>query len=247
MKKTLIASSFIILSSAALTAQAGEQSTAKKFGAFSVSTLVGTALAGPAGGLVGGLTGYYLGKELEKADQHETLSRDLYQTEKELGSLAVRLSKTEHRAKTAESKSDEYAELALEQMQLELFFDSNQGEIDEQDIVRLTKLGEYLNAHPELNIHLQGFSDPRGNKRYNQELSQRRVDSVKNSLTENGIQAERIESHSYGASQSSATKGDEFAYSQERSVKINISKADARADATALPPSMTAATSEAEL
>ena len=49
---------------------------------------------------------------------------------------------------------------------------------------------------------------------------------MKDTLTEQGISEQRIESHSHGAQQSNATLGDEIAYSKERSVKIEISSAE---------------------
>ncbi|PCI44056.1 MAG: hypothetical protein COB51_10690 [Moraxellaceae bacterium] len=167
-----------------------------------------------------------LGKELEKADRYELISENIYQTERKLGNLKTRLSSAEHKIRRAELKTTEYAELALEQLALELFFDSNQGQLDEQDVLRLTKLSKYLNAHPELNVQLHGFTDPRGNEQYNQKLSQRRVDAVKDSLVSQGIQDNRIDSRGHGSSLASAGKGDEIAYSKQRSVKIEISKAE---------------------
>jgi outer membrane protein OmpA-like peptidoglycan-associated protein len=53
-----------------------------------------------------------------------------------------------------------------------------------------------LKENPDLSVDLQGFTDPTGTREYNVGLSQRRVESVRRYLVENGADLSRI--HSVG-------------------------------------------------
>ncbi len=67
----------------------------------------------------------------------------------------------------------------------------------------LTQVAAVLNEHPEIKqIEVQGHTDSRGGKTYNQKLSERRSAAVKKWLVERGqIEAARLESRGYGLTQ----------------------------------------------
>lgn len=58
-----------------------------------------------------------------------------------------------------------------------------------------------LNAHPEANVEIQGYTDSVGTARYNQALSVRRAEAVKDYLVAQGISAGRITVRGFGESQ----------------------------------------------
>jgi outer membrane protein OmpA-like peptidoglycan-associated protein len=60
---------------------------------------------------------------------------------------------------------------------------------------------KYLTFRPDANVILHGYADPRGSKAYNQALSERRTDRVKNFLVEQGVPADHIQTQGLGEEQ----------------------------------------------
>jgi len=57
---------------------------------------------------------------------------------------------------------------------------------------------KYLKAKPDAHLILEGHADPRGSVKYNQALSERRVERTKSFLVENGIPEGSIETKAFG-------------------------------------------------
>ena len=57
---------------------------------------------------------------------------------------------------------------------------------------------KYLESKPEARLLLEGHADPRGHAKYDQKLSERRVDCVKSFLVEQGIPKDNIDTKAYG-------------------------------------------------
>ena len=58
---------------------------------------------------------------------------------------------------------------------------------------------KYLESKPEAHLILEGHADPRGRTKYDQKLSERRVDRVKSFLVEQGISNANLETKAVGA------------------------------------------------
>ena len=58
---------------------------------------------------------------------------------------------------------------------------------------------KYLENKPEAHLLLEGHADPRGRTKYDQKLSERRVDRVKSFLVEQGVPKVNIDTKAYGA------------------------------------------------
>jgi hypothetical protein len=61
---------------------------------------------------------------------------------------------------------------------------------------------QYLETKPGVHLILEGHADPRGRAQYNQKLSERRVDRVKNFLVEQGVAETNIETQAFGTQHS---------------------------------------------
>ena len=80
-------------------------------------------------------------------------------------------------------------------------FEYDKADLLQQAIDDLQKLGELIQRNPRATFVIEGHTDSFGDPTYNEQLSQRRADSVKAWLVANmSIAAERIATHGYGRS-----------------------------------------------
>jgi len=71
-------------------------------------------------------------------------------------------------------------------------------DMNPRETIILQKNAEYLKAHPEFNIIVEGHTDERGTNEYNMGLGQKRADVVRDYYTKLGISLSRIATISYG-------------------------------------------------
>jgi outer membrane protein OmpA-like peptidoglycan-associated protein len=57
---------------------------------------------------------------------------------------------------------------------------------------------KYLDAKPDAHLTLEGHADPRASMEYNQALSERRVERVRQFLVEHGVPAANLETKAFG-------------------------------------------------
>jgi len=62
----------------------------------------------------------------------------------------------------------------------------------------LTGLATWMKAKDERTVKLQGYADPTGNAEFNQKLSEKRAEAVKDYLTAQGVDPERISTNALG-------------------------------------------------
>ncbi|NLX18629.1 MAG: OmpA family protein [Desulfobulbus sp.] len=135
------------------------------------STLVGAGI----GALLGGIAGNQIGAYMDSQEQ------DLRQVE------AASIQR-DHDVLTATFKSD-------------MFFDYDSSSLKPGAYAELDRVANVLSKYPHTTIRVEGHTDARGSEQYNQQLSERRANAVKNALTQRGIDPRRIEAVGYGKSQ----------------------------------------------
>ena len=87
----------------------------------------------------------------------------------------------------------------------------------------LAPLVTFLRDNPDRTIAIEGHTDSLGSDAYNQELSQRRAEAVRDFLVQNGIAGDRITARGMGESYPVASNGTEAGRQQNRRVEIVIS------------------------
>jgi peptidoglycan-associated lipoprotein len=106
-----------------------------------------------------------------------------------------------------------------------IFFDYNRFEIrDDQTSALQTNVG-LLRKYSTVNIILEGHCDERGTEEYNLALGERRAKAVRDYLISHGINANRLETISYGESRPFAEGHSEVSWQQNRRAQSVVIKA----------------------
>jgi len=79
---------------------------------------------------------------------------------------------------------------------------------------------EWLKAHPAVNIRLEGHADERGTREYNMALGERRANSVRDFLVQEGVDASVMEVISYGEESPAVLGSNEAAWAKNRRVEM---------------------------
>ncbi|HUG37385.1 MAG TPA: OmpA family protein [Candidatus Limnocylindrales bacterium] len=77
-------------------------------------------------------------------------------------------------------------------------FEFSRAEIAASDRDKVSDIAAYMNQNPSLQIGIDGSMDPQGRDPRNQDLSDRRVGSVREALIAAGVPAHRIRTGAFG-------------------------------------------------
>lgn len=102
-----------------------------------------------------------------------------------------------------------------------VYFDFNSYAVSDQYQPLLQQHAEYLKAHPERHVLIQGNTDQRGSSEYNLALGQKRATAVQRTLETLGVPASQTEAVSLGKEKPMAEGTDEDAYAQNRRADLN--------------------------
>ena len=105
---------------------------------------------------------------------------------------------------------------------------------------KLAKISGILLAHPGLTLQIEGHTDSVGTEEYNQQLSERRSDSVRDFLAEQGVPASSMTAKGFGKTQPVASNDTPEGRQRNRRVELVVSgDAIGKAAAAATPVSGT--------
>jgi outer membrane protein OmpA-like peptidoglycan-associated protein len=104
----------------------------------------------------------------------------------------------------------------------DVLFDTGRSELREGSGRKLDQLAQFLVEHPSRRVQIDGFTDSVGTDSYNEELSQRRANAVREALIARGIEASRIGTEGYGKSYPVANNADSGGRQLNRRVEVVI-------------------------
>ena len=111
----------------------------------------------------------------------------------------------------------------------DVLFDTGRAELNPGAARKLDQLAQFLNEHKDRRVQIDGFTDSVGTDAYNEQLSQRRADSVKSALLLRGVDASRIGTEGYGKAYPVANNNDSGGRQLNRRVEVVIGGDDGTA------------------
>ncbi|MFQ5683634.1 MAG: OmpA family protein [Candidatus Binatia bacterium] len=105
-----------------------------------------------------------------------------------------------------------------------VLFDPGSTDLKPGAIRNAYPLVDFLKEYPKRQIAVEGHTDSMGSALYNLDLSQRRADSFRNFLIQNGIGSERITARGYGEAYPITSNKTAAGRQQNRRVEIVISR-----------------------
>lgn len=101
-----------------------------------------------------------------------------------------------------------------------MYFDLDSSQIKDEDREIITVHAEFLAAHPEITVVLEGHADERGSREYNVALGEKRAKAVKQLMTLQGVTENQIQVISFGEERPVALGHEEDAWRLNRRVEI---------------------------
>ena len=116
-------------------------------------------------------------------------------------------------------------ESLLVTMPASITFDTDRSDIKPQFYGPLNQVAETFKKYPQSYIDVIGHTDSQGSDAYNQQLSQRRADSVANYLASRGVNRARMVAYGQGESQPVADNSTAAGRQANRRVELRITPA----------------------
>lgn len=104
----------------------------------------------------------------------------------------------------------------------DVLFDTGRAELKPGASRKLDQLAQFLVEHPDRRVQIDGFTDSVGTDSYNEELSQRRANTVREALISRNVEASRISTEGYGKSYPVANNNDSGGRQLNRRVEVVI-------------------------
>ncbi|OMH33915.1 OmpA family protein [Motiliproteus sp. MSK22-1] len=193
-----------------------------------LGTVVGAIVAGPVGAVIGagfgGVAGWgtgmeqaYQGSQSELRAQKAQLQRSQTALKKSQTALLnanahrqpIKPQLAEQRANQPFNENNESQLSALlKTITIDFHFQTNSAVVEPHYYPRLKAMAAQLQTHPEIQLHLTGYADHRGNRQYNLTLAENRARALSSLLINHGLDPQKI---------SLSIKGEENALSTQNS------------------------------
>lgn len=199
----------------------------------------GALVAGPAGMLVGGLIGAIAGASQQVSPTDEAITTAPATTTLSAATLSepddqpahlpgIRLAQLGE-IKTVveqpiESQQETLLDILTADLSLDIYFRSGSTDIEAFYPARLAAIAELMNTMNDLEIHLDGYTDRRGDKTKNIALANKRIEKVREQLIDAGVNENRIVGKAFGEMKMVSKPGDLEAYTFDRKVVIRFQR-----------------------
>ncbi|OLQ71331.1 cell envelope biogenesis protein OmpA [Photobacterium proteolyticum] len=165
----------------------------------------GALVGGPAGAvigaIVGGIAGTAMGQEQHIQAQDEEMleltarNGELERISQRYNQSQIEIARLQQQLIDQNSLEQRQIDLALE---MNVHFRTGSARIEPHFEAQLEELAELMKQAPDVKWELAGYADRRGDSLKNYNLSQRRVDAVRDYLEQRGVDGNQIFASAYG-------------------------------------------------
>ena len=190
---------------------------------------IGAIAGGPLGFIIGAAIGAKIGDEFHQRDtQVGSLTESLQDSASNVAKLREDIHALENDIDVMDGEIVRLQSVARPELlallqagiEMELLFRTDEYVLLDTTGSRLTELATTLSDMPDVHVQLDGFADERGDAAYNQRLSGKRAEHVKDVLIANGVAPPRINIVAHGESPASDANIDSYAF--ERRVSLTL-------------------------
>jgi len=127
------------------------------------------------------------------------------------------------------SQMDELVNILTTDLSLDIYFRSGSTDIESFYPARLAAIADLMHnmdkhSKDKLELHLDGYTDRRGNKTQNVALANERIEKVREQLINAGVDKNRIINNAFGEIKMVSSAGDLDAYTFDRKVVIRFER-----------------------
>ncbi|MCX6140431.1 MAG: OmpA family protein [Candidatus Kapabacteria bacterium] len=106
--------------------------------------------------------------------------------------------------------------------QLLVFFDYDKSELKSESFPELERIIELLRENPKVHLRFDGHTDDQGSDEYNDRLSQKRAEAVRDYIVAGGVVASRMEAKGFGKRQPMVQGVSDEARASNRRVEMKV-------------------------
>jgi len=110
----------------------------------------------------------------------------------------------------------------------DVYFDFDKADLTEEARTRLARNADWLKAHPEFEVRIEGHCDERGTNEYNLALGERRASAAKDYVSSLGVSGGMLTTLSYGEERPQCTESTEGCWARNRRAHFLITGRAAR-------------------
>tara|TARA_R110002167_G_scaffold98704_1_gene259315 strand:+ start:1693 stop:2427 length:735 start_codon:yes stop_codon:yes gene_type:complete len=195
-----------LLSGSAIAEQRSKQEKTNEVVGLSSGLIIGTAIAGPLGGIIAGVFGVMIADDVNTDKRLETAQHSLEKKDQELFVMQQNFQQAKERSMAQIASMDNALEQTtfkqnVPEIESNIQFKTASYVLEKHYESQLDLIAQTLQQNPKLSITLSGFADKRGDTTFNQALSEQRALTVKNYLINKGIKEKQVITNSFGESE----------------------------------------------
>jgi outer membrane protein OmpA-like peptidoglycan-associated protein len=208
----------------AVPSQAAQKASKEETVGVGSGAVVGAIAGGPVGFILGAAIGAKIGDSIHKKNQRIEMLREsvvsssntVNRLESDVDSLNSEIDRLQNVARP------ELVSLLQAGIAIDLLFRTDEFVLADTTGDRLAQLAGTLAGMSDIHIRLDGFADERGDDAYNQQLSERRVQFIRDQFVAAGVHPDRIDVNAHGESAAQDETLDSYALERRVSVTLFI-------------------------